>query len=77
MWWFAALTSGIGLLSAAVAVVGVVRLRRPAGAAWLFVAAAVGVNSCGSLVEAYYDQVLHADRWPTPAVWFYLLRTPC
>ena len=76
MWWFAAVTSGIALLSAAVAAAGVVRLRRPAAAAWLCIAAAVGVNGCGSLVEACYDQVLHANRWPTPAVWFYLLLYP-
>ena len=76
MWWFATVTAGIGLLAAAAAIVGVVRLRRPAAAAWLFVASAVGVNGCGALVEAFYDQVLHANRWPTPAVWFYLLLYP-
>jgi len=76
MWWFAAFTAGIGVLSAAVAVTGVVRLRRPAAPAWLFVAAAVGVNGCGSVVEAFYDQVLHAEVWPTPAMWFYLLLYP-
>ena len=76
MWWFAVFTAGMGLLSAAVAVAGTIRLRRPAASAWFFVAAAVGANGCGSIVEAVYDQVLHADTWPTPAVLFYLLLYP-
>jgi diguanylate cyclase (GGDEF)-like protein len=76
MWWFAAATAGVGLLSAVVAVTGTVLLRRPLGLAWLFVALAVAGNASGSIVEAFYIEVLHDNSWPSPAVLFYLTLYP-
>ena len=76
MWSFMAFTAGIGLLSAAVAIVGVIRLRRPLRLAWFFVALAVAANGSGAVVETFYIEVLHDNNWPSPAVWFYLMLYP-
>jgi diguanylate cyclase (GGDEF)-like protein len=62
---------GVGLFAAAAIVVGVLRHRPPAPAAWLLFAAGIALNACGSLAEAYIARVLHNDGWPTFASLFY------
>jgi diguanylate cyclase (GGDEF)-like protein len=75
-WTFMAFTAGIGLLSAIVAVVGTMRLRRPAAAAWIYLALAIGLNSSGSIVETLDIEVFHYQGSLSPALPFYLMMYP-
>jgi diguanylate cyclase len=57
----------VGLAATGAIVVGVVRYRPAAKAAWLWFAAGQLLNVLGTLVEAVIGRVLHLETWPSVA----------
>ena len=58
---------GVGLLATGAVVVGVVKHRPAAKAAWLWFAAGQLLNVLGTLAEAVIGRVLHLETWPPAA----------
>ena len=57
----------VGLAATGAIVVGVVKHRPAAKAAWLWFAAGQLLNVLGTLAEAVIGRVLHLETWPSVA----------
>jgi diguanylate cyclase (GGDEF)-like protein len=77
MWSFMGFTVGVGMLSAAVVVIGSRRLRRPLPKAWIYLALALGLNCSGAIVETLRAEILYKPGWLSPAWIFYFMLYPC
>jgi diguanylate cyclase len=67
----------VGLLATGMIVVGVVKHRPAAKAAWLWLAAGQLLNVLGTLAEAVIGRVLHLETWPSAADVLWLSLYPC
>ena len=67
----------VGLFATGAIVVGVVRHRPAAKAAWLWFAAGQLLNVAGTLAEAIIGRVLHLETWPSAADVLWLGLYPC
>ena len=66
-WTQTAYAELVGLAATGAIVVGVVKYRPAAGAAWLWFAAGQLLNVLGTLAEAVIGRVLHQETWPSLA----------
>jgi diguanylate cyclase (GGDEF)-like protein len=57
----------LGVLGTGAVVIGVVKYRPPARAAWLWIAAGQLLNVLGTLAEAMIGRILHLETWPSVA----------
>jgi diguanylate cyclase len=67
----------VGLMATGAIVVGVVRYRPAAQAAWWWFAAGQLLNVLGTLAEAILGRVLQLETWPSAAVVLWLGLYPC
>jgi diguanylate cyclase len=67
----------VGLVATGAIVVGVVRFRPAAQAAWWWFAAGQLLNVLGTLAEAVLGRVLHLETWPSVADILWLGLYPC
>jgi diguanylate cyclase len=66
-WTQTAYAQVVGLAATGAIVVGVLRHRPAARAAWLWFAVGQGLNVLGTLAEAVIGRVLHLETWPSAA----------
>jgi diguanylate cyclase (GGDEF)-like protein len=66
-WTQTAYAQVVGLAATGAIVVGVLRSRPAARAAWLWFAVGQGLNVLGTLAEAVIGRVLHLETWPSAA----------
>jgi diguanylate cyclase len=67
----------VGLLATGMIVLGVVKHRPAAKAAWLWLAAGQLLNVLGTLAEAVIGRILHLETWPSAADVLWLSLYPC